>query len=140
MSVLDGCYIVHSTVSPEELSKTELVDSYRKLAWVEMAFRNLKTVQLEVRPIFHKTNDRIRSHVFLCMLAYYLQWHLLYKLKPLFEADGQYKNRQWTFEAVIRRLACIRKEIAVFQGVEVEHITTPDAEQKFILDLLGVKL
>ena len=50
---------------------------------VEEAFRSLKTVQLEVRPVYHKTDDRIRSHVFLCTMAYYLQWHLKQRVEPL---------------------------------------------------------
>ena len=62
---LDGCYIIHSNVSSQKLSKEAVVASYKKLAAVEMAFRNLKTVQLEVRPVFHKTDDRIRCHFYL---------------------------------------------------------------------------
>lgn len=58
---------------------------------VEKAFRNLKTVQLEVRPVYHKTDDRIKSHVFLCTLAYYLQWHLKRRLERLFATDGTTK-------------------------------------------------
>ena len=50
---------------------------------MEDAFRNLKTVQLEIRPVYHKTDDRIRAHVFLCVLAYYLQWHMNQRLAPL---------------------------------------------------------
>ncbi len=64
---LDGCYIIHSNVSKQKLSAEEVVASYKKLESVEMAFRNLKTVHLEGRPVFHKTDDRIRCHVFLCI-------------------------------------------------------------------------
>ncbi len=60
----------------------------------EEAFRNLKTVQLEGRPVYHKTDDRIKIHVFLCTLADYLQWHLKKRLEPLFAADGTHKYRQ----------------------------------------------
>jgi hypothetical protein len=69
-ALLDGCYIISGNVSQEAMSKQEIVASYKKLTLVEQAFRNLKSVQLEVRPVFHKTDDRIRSHIFLCMLAY----------------------------------------------------------------------
>jgi hypothetical protein len=62
------------------MSTVEVVNAYKSLTFVERAFRNLKTVQLEIRPVYHKTDERIRSHVFLCMLAYYLQWHMEQRL------------------------------------------------------------
>ena len=76
---------------------SEVVASYKKLGLVEEAFRSLKTVQLEVRSVYHKTDDRIRSHVLLCTLAYYLQWHLKQRLDlyspptaPTKIANGRY--------------------------------------------------
>jgi transposase len=80
-----------SELPREKMAAAEVVASYKKLGLVEEAFRNLKTVQLEVRPVFHKTDDRIRSHVFLCTLAYYLQWHFKQRLGPFFAADGTKK-------------------------------------------------
>ena len=80
--LFDGCYIVSGEVPKEKMAASEVVASYKKLGLVEEAFRSLKTVQLEVRPVYHKTDDRIRSHVFLCTLAYYLQWHLKQRLEP----------------------------------------------------------
>ena len=67
------------------MTKDQAVASYKGLSQVEQAFRNLKTVSLEMRPMYHKTDDRIRAHVFLCMLAYYLQWHLTERLAPLLD-------------------------------------------------------
>jgi transposase len=113
-SKMDGCYIVSGEVPKEKMAASEVVASYKKLGLVEEAFRNLKTVQLEVRPVYHKTDDRIRSHVFLCTLAYYLQWHLKQQLEPLFAADGTHKDRQWTVRNVIERLAAIRRESRLF--------------------------
>ena len=78
--------------------------SYKKLGLVEEAFRDLKSAQLEVRPVYHKTHDRIRSHVFLGTLAYSLQWHLKQRLEPLFAADSTDKDRQWTVRNVIEHL------------------------------------
>jgi transposase len=72
---LDGCYIVRTDVHAGKMDKDEAVRSYKALTGVEKAFRNLKTVSLEIRPVYHKKDDRIRAHVFLCMLAYYIQWH-----------------------------------------------------------------
>jgi Transposase len=67
--LFDGCYIVSGEVPKEKMAASEVVASYKKLGLVEEAFRSLKTVQLEVRPVYHKTDDRIRSHVFLCTLG-----------------------------------------------------------------------
>jgi hypothetical protein len=136
----DGCYIVSADVPPEQMAKAELVAAYKKLALVETAFRNLKTVQLEVRPVYHKLDDRIRSHVFLCTLAYYLQWHLTQRLQPLFAADGRHKHRQWTLQSVLHRLGAIRREKVALGGVEFEQVTAPEADQEEILRLLQVRL
>ena len=109
--LLDGCYIISSDVPIEKMKSYDIVASYKKLTLVEKAFRNLKTVQLEVRPVYHKTDDRIRCHVFICMLAYYLQWHMIQRLQSLFSKNGEYKKRFWTFENVIERLKSIRREL-----------------------------
>ncbi len=138
--LLDGCYVICADVKTEAMRPEELVQAYKKLRFVEMAFRNLKTVQLELRPVFHKTDDRIRAHVFLCVLAYYLQWHMKQRLQSLFDSDGEGKHRQWTFENVIHRLMTIRREKVSMAGVEFFQVTTPEPDQQRILDLLGVRL
>jgi transposase len=138
--LLDGCYIITSDVPPEKMHVQDIVDSYKKLSLVEKAFRNLKTVQLEVRPVYHKTDDRIRCHVFICMLAYYIQWHMMQRLQPLFAKDGKHKNRFWTFENVIERLKSIRRENIYVAGVNCKIITDPDSDQLQLLDLLNVKI
>lgn len=75
MNNLDGIYIVRTDVPHEEMSMDEVVKTYKGLQQVEQAFRNMKSMQLELRPVFHRLEDRVRAHVFLCMLAYYVQWH-----------------------------------------------------------------
>ena len=135
----DGCYVVVATVPPEKMAKAQLVASYKKLSLVETAFRNLKTVQLEVRPVYHKKDERIRAHVFLCMLAYYLQWHAQQRLKSLFEQDGTGKARQWTFASVIQHLMTLRTERVKNAGVEFNLITQADADHKTILGCLAKK-
>jgi len=137
--LLDGCYIIVSNVPQEKMRAQEVVASYKKLSLVEKAFRNLKTVQLEVRPVYHKTDDRIRCHVFICMLAYYLQWHMTQLLQPLFKADGKYQDRFWTFENVIERLKSIRREEINVAGATCKIVTEPDEDQIKILGLLKVK-
>src|SRR3972149_1393891 len=138
--LLDGCYIIATDVPVELMAKQEIVASYKKLALVEQAFRNLKSVQLEVRPVYHKTDDRIRCHVFLCMLAYYLQWHMHQRLKPLIQTDGKNKYRRWTFDNVIERLKSLRRQILKVQGAACRVVSTPDEDQRKSLDLLKIKL
>jgi transposase len=138
--LFDGCYIIHTRVSAQKLTTAEVVSSYKSLTLVEQAFRTLKTVALEIRPVYHKTDDRIRSHVFLCVLAYYVQWHMEQRLQPLFDQDGQGKHRQWTVENVIERLAAIRRQRVQVKGVEFDQVTQPDEEQEHILDLLQITM
>ena len=84
---LDGLYIVRSNVEPELFDAEQTVRAYKDLAKVERAFRSMKTVDLKVRPIYHRSADRVRAHVFLCMLAYYVEWHMRSKLEPLLFDD-----------------------------------------------------
>ena len=138
--LFDGCYIVSATVPKDHLNQDEVVRTYKNLSVVEQAFGNLKTVSLEIRPVYHKKDDRIRSHVFLCVLAFYLQWHMQQRLQPFFEADGEGKNRQWTLENVIQRLMGIRKQRVKVAEFEFDQVTQADPEQQRILDLMKVKL
>ncbi len=75
-AALDGLYVIRSNVSTDRLASDELVRSYKLLAGVERAFRTLKSIDLQVRPVHHRLADRVRAHIFLCMLAYYVRWHL----------------------------------------------------------------
>jgi transposase len=84
---LDGIYVIRSSVPAEELSPAHAVQAYKDLARVERAFRSMKTVDLEIRPIRHWTADRVRAHVFLGMLAYHVEWHLRQILAPLLFHD-----------------------------------------------------
>ena len=138
--LLDGCYIITSDVPKEKMAAAAVVASYKKLGLVEEAFRNLKTVQLEVRPVYHKTDNRIRAHVFLCMLAYHLQWHANQRLTDFFAKDGTHENRRWTMRNVIETLGAIRRERLSMNGVEFEKITTPNSDQQNILNHLKIKL
>ena len=86
-AALDGLYVVRTSLPAGELGAEGAVRAYKRLSAVERAFRSLKTVDLKVRPVFHRTADRVRSHVFLCMLAYYVEWHMRQRLKPLLFDD-----------------------------------------------------
>jgi transposase len=136
----DGLYVIRTDVKPECMTIEEAVEHYRGLAQVEQAFRNLKSPQLEIRPIFHKTDDRINCHIFICMLSYYLIWHLKQRLQPLFALDGLGRSKKYSVFSVIERLKSIRKEKVCFQGVTTFSITKPDDEQKRLLDLIRVSL
>ncbi len=84
---LDGLYIVRTNAEPALLSTEQTVRAYKSLSTVERAFRSMKAVDLRVRPIFHRKPERVRAHIFLCMLAYYGEWHLRQALAPLLFQD-----------------------------------------------------
>lgn len=86
-AALDGIYIVRTSLPKERMSPEDAVRNYKSLASVERAFRAMKTVDLLVRPIRHRTEDRVRAHIFLCMLSYYVQWHMMEAWRPLTFSD-----------------------------------------------------
>jgi hypothetical protein len=86
-AALDGIYVLRTNVPAANLSAADTVRAYKSLAGVERAFRSLKTVDLELRPVFHWTAPRVRAHVLLCMLAYYLEWHMRQALAPMLFDD-----------------------------------------------------
>jgi transposase len=89
-AALDGIYVVRTSVPSELLDSEQTVAAYKGLSNAERAFRTVKTVDLKVRPIFHRTADRVRAHVLLCMLAYYVEWHMRRALAPmLFDDDDK---------------------------------------------------
>ena len=86
-AALDGLYVIRTSLPEERLDAAGAVRAYKRLSTVERAFRSLKTVDLKVRPVFHRTADRVRAHVLLCMLAYYVEWHMRERLAPLLFDD-----------------------------------------------------
>lgn len=88
-AALDGIYVIRTSLPERKMTAAEAVRSYKSLANVERAFRSLKTVDLKVRPIHHRLADRVRSHIFLCMLAYYVEWHMREAWRPLLFADEE---------------------------------------------------
>ncbi len=88
-AALDGLYVIRTSVEQEVLSPQETVKAYKSLSQVEQAFRSFQTVDLKIRPIYHHTSERVKAHVFLCMLAYYVEWHMRSVLAPiLFDVDA----------------------------------------------------
>ena len=88
-AALDGIYIVRTSVPAAQMDAPECVRSYKSLANVERAFKSMKTIDLKVRPIHHRLADRVRAHIFLCMLAYYVEWHLREAWRELMFADTE---------------------------------------------------
>ena len=84
---LDGLYIIRTSVSKDNMNTAETISAYKSLSKVERAFRSLKTIDLKIRPIFHRIADRVKAHIFLCMLAYYVEWHMRQKLAPILFDD-----------------------------------------------------
>jgi transposase len=87
--MLDGIYVIRTSEPAERLTAADSVRSYKRLALVEQAFRCLKGIDLLVRPIHHRTADRVRAHILLCLLAYYVEWHLRQAWEPLLFEDEE---------------------------------------------------
>lgn len=86
-AALDGLYVIRSPLPENKMDGAGLVRTYKALTTVERAFRTLKTVNLKIRPIHHRTQDRVRAHIFLCVLAYYVEWHMREAWRELLFAD-----------------------------------------------------
>ena len=99
---LDGRYIVRSNVEPELFDADQTVRAYKDLSKVERAFRSMKTVDLKVRPIYHRRAERVRAHVLLCMLAYYVEWHMRGTLAPVLFDDHDPEAGERQRSSVVR--------------------------------------
>jgi transposase len=126
----DGIYIVRTSLAAEVLDDTATVRSYKSLSQVERAFRCIKTVDLHVRPIYHWLAARVRAHVFLCMLAYYLEWHMRQMLAPILFDDPDKSPADAARASVVapaqRSEAAIRKQTtgATPDGLPVHSFRT----------------
>ena len=92
-AALDGLYIIRTCVPAEQMDAPQCVRSYKALANVERAFRSIKTIDLKVRPIHHRLANRVRAHIFLCMLAYYVEWHMREAWRELTFADTELQDK-----------------------------------------------
>ena len=97
---LDGIYVIRTSEAVDRLSAADTVRSYKSLAQVERAFRTLKGMDLLIRPIHHRTEDRVPAHIFLCLLAYYVEWHLRRVWAPLLFQDEQLDEQRWQRDPV----------------------------------------
>jgi len=88
-AAMDGIYVIRTSLPEEAMGAEQAVLTYKRLAKVERAFRTMKSVDLQVRPIYHRTEERVKAHLFLCMLAYYVEWHLRQAWAPLLYTDEE---------------------------------------------------
>ncbi len=164
---LDGVYVIRTSVSDMEAGA--LVSSYKGLSGVERAFRTLKTVHIEVRPIRHRRVERVRAHVFICMLSYYVIWHMRRALAPLLFQDeapeegerrsvvapavrsrGAQQKAQTkrtadgfpvhSLETLLMDLATLTKNRMRFGRATFEQVTSPTPLQKRAFELLDIPL
>lgn len=117
-AALDGLYVIRTSLPKDQLDANAAVAAYKSLAHVERAFRSMKTVDLNVRPIFHYSEQRVRAHVFLCMLAYYVEWHMRQRLKPML-FDDEYIDQ-----------ASATRASAVAKAVRSEQAKAKDASKR----------
>ncbi len=110
-AALDGLYVVRTSMSAQRLATDDVVRSYKMLSQVEQAFRSLKTINLEVRPIRHWLEPRVKAHIFLCMLAHYVVWHMIESWRELLfcDEDQQAKNTRDPVAPATRSSAALDK-------------------------------
>jgi hypothetical protein len=127
---LDGIYVIRTSVGNEVLSSEQVVASYKSLSGVERAFRSLKTVDLQVRPIHHRLPDRVRAHILLCMLVYYVEWHMRQLLAPILFDDHDKPQAQAARTSIVaparRSDAAMRKALTknTDDGLKVHSFQT----------------
>lgn len=164
-AALDGIYVIRTSLKTEYMSANDTVRSYKSLSQVERAFRSMKTVDLKVRPIRHHLEKRVRAHIFLCMLAYYVEWHMREVWRPLLFADEEVKRNSdpvapakrsdaalrkvhskrlvdgtetHSFQTLLKIMSQIVRNECLISGSDAafEIVTTPSKKQQLAYDLL----
>jgi transposase len=164
---LDGISVIRTNRDTESLDAPGVVTAYKNLAYVERDFRIIKVDDLDLRPIFHYLSERVRSHVFLCMLAAYITWHLRDALAPLTYTDQHIPHRTdpvspaqrspsakakdkdkktsdglpvRSFRDLLEHLSNLNRETVNFTGQRIEKITNPTPTQRRAFELIGVPI
>jgi hypothetical protein len=164
---LDGIYVIRTSVPAEHLDTAGAITAYKNLAYVERDFRILKVDDLDLRPIFHYLSERVRAHVFLCMLAAYITWHLRRALAPLTYTDEHIPARTdpvaaaqrspsaktkdsrhetpdglpvRSFQDLLAHLATLDRQTINFAGQRIEKITNPTPTQRRAFELIGAPI
>lgn len=169
-AALDGIYVVRTSMAPSELGAPEVVAAYKGLAKVEQDFRSLKTVDLDLRPVHHRLEQRVRAHVLVCMLAAYLVWHLRKAWAPLTFTDQTPTERAdpvtpavrspqatrkastqqtsdgtpaHSFQTLLDHLATLSRQTIAFTdpaGVTIDKLTTPTPTQRRAFELIAAPI
>jgi hypothetical protein len=166
-AALDGIYVIRTSVPATRLDAPATVEAYKALAHLERDFRNIKTDDLDLRPIHHRLPDRVRAHVLICMLAQYLVWHLRRALAPLTYTDQHPPGRNnpvapaarsahadakaarhttddrrpvRTFRGLLDHLATLTRNTITVGDRTFDKISTPTADQQRAFDLLGAPI
>ena len=165
-AALDGIYVIRTSVPESELSDAAAVEAYKGLSAVERDFRNLKALDLDLRPIYHYDANRVRAHVFISMLAAYLNWHLRKAWAPLCFTDEEIPTRidpvapaqrsdaaklkdankqapdgeaLHSFSTLLNHLGTLTRNTVVFDGgVKIEKLSIPTPTQRKAFELIGV--
>jgi len=164
---LDGIYVIRTSRDTKSLNTTGVITAYKDLAHVERDFRIIKVDDLDLRPIFHYLSERVRSHVFLCMLAAYITWHLRKTLAPLTYTDEHTPHRNdpvspaqrspsattkdankktpdglpvQSLRDLLEHLSKLNRETINFTGQRIEKITNPTPTQRRVFELIGVPI
>jgi len=164
-AALDGIYVIRTSVGQEELDDAKAVEAYKGLSVVERNFRNLKVIDLDLRPIYHYSENRVRAHVFLSMLALYVTWHVREALAPLMFRDEEIPERQdpvgpalrsdtahakdatklgtdgeviHSFATLLAHLGTLTRNTVEFsQWVQIEQLSVSTPLQRRVFELIG---
>ena len=161
---LDGIYVIRTSAAEEKLGAAETVEAYKDLGNLERDFWSMKAEDIDLRPIYHYLENRVRAHVLLCMLATYLTWHLRQALAPLTFTDNRKPGREDPvsparrsatatakdtakitpdklairgYHELLAHLATLTRNTVSFNGRRLEKLSTPTPEQRRVFDLLG---
>ncbi len=134
-AALDGIYVIRTSVPAETLSSEKVVGCYKRLSDVERAFRSLKSVDLKIRPIYHHLAERVKAHVFLCMLSYYVEWHMRQALAAILFDDDDPEAAQAARENIVSPAARSPKAQSKDYSKRTEHGLPVHSFQTLLKDL-----
>jgi transposase len=134
-AALDGIYVIRTSVQAEVASAEQTVFHYKSLSAVERAFRSMKSVDLKVRPIHHHLANRVRAHVFLCMLAYYVEWHMRHALAPILFDDHDRATAQAERKSIVAPAARSTKALQKIHSKKTDDGKPVHSFQTLMADL-----
>lgn len=137
-AALDGLYVIRTSVGLEVLGASETVKAYKNLSNVEQAFRSFKSIDLKVRPIYHRTTKRVKAHIFLCMLAYYVEWHMRQLLRNILFDEDDWQDAQFKRESIVTISYKSDRALAKAQTKRTEDNLPVHSFQTLLADLATI--